>query len=374
MDHIYSFKKEISSTSLKKFVFFSILFLCQIFYVNAQSCSVNAGINQTICVNEVFQLDGNGSGTFVDGPTWEQISGPSVFISDPSADDPIISGATAGNTYVFRLFAECGNGETPSQTVSVSVLPITVADAGEGLESCPDSSGSLNIIGNPAGAGETGEWIISGGNASGVVIADVNSATTSITLPEGSAGSTTLSWVITGGNGCMSSDDIVITNFGGVDPVDAGPDETLTNCYTISQNYNLNGSFAGNGTNGQQGTWTFVSGPTSPTIGDENNNNTSVGPLTEGTYVFRWDVDGPCVSGDDIVTITVPPATQDVTTASTTNSDQRFCDASITETTLIGNLSEFANETVTWTQTGGPAATIVNPNQSPFHDITQTIS
>ncbi|WP_406683381.1 gliding motility-associated C-terminal domain-containing protein [Seonamhaeicola sp. MEBiC1930] len=341
-----------------------VMFFFSLNFANAQSCTINAGLDQTICVNEAFQLDGTTPDTYVSGPTWRQVGGPTVIISDPSAEDPIITGAVAGNVYIFELSAECGNGDTPSQTVSVTVNAISIADAGADLASCPDNSGALSITGNsPSNAGETGVWTIEGSNNGGVTIDNPNSASSTINLAETSAGSSTLRWTISG-NGCTSYDEITVTNYGGVDPVDAGSNETLSNCYTISQSTSLNATFAGNGTGGQIGTWSFVSGPSTPTIGNSNSNTTAVSDLIEGIYEFRWDVVGPCASGSDTVTITVPTATQDVSNASISDNNQRFCDAGITETTLVGSLPDFTNETVLWTQETGPAATIVDPTSS----------
>ncbi|MGV6830371.1 MAG: PKD domain-containing protein, partial [bacterium] len=360
---IYSFKNGIQLLLLS-------FFLITVNLASSQSCTVNAGLDMTICENETLQLDGNTPDTYAVGPTWTQIAGPSVIISDPTIPNPTITGYTGGNTYVFQLAAECFNGETPSQTVAVVVEPITQAVAGPDLESCPDSSGSLVISGNaPQNPGETGQWVIFGSNNAGVSIGDDTQATTTISLPGGTAGSTTLRWVITGqeyaiGEFCETFDELVITNYGGVDIIDAGPDQLLSNCYTVSQSTNLAGSFAGNGINGQQGTWTFVSGPTNPTIADPNNNSTQVSDLFEGVYEFRWDVSGSCVSGSDTVTITVPPPTQEVSTATVQNNPIRFCDLSITEATLEGAPGNFTNETVLWEQIQGPAATIVDPTSS----------
>ncbi|MDT0558503.1 gliding motility-associated C-terminal domain-containing protein [Ichthyenterobacterium sp. W332] len=370
MNQIYLFSKKISSNLSKNLFLFLVLLSFQSAYVYAQSCTVNAGLDLSICENEALQLDGNTPDTYAEGPTWTQVGGPSVIISDPSIPNPTITGYTGGNTYVFELAAVCFNGEEPSQTISITVEPITQADAGADVESCPDSSGSLVINGNtPLNPGETGQWVIPGANPAGVSFGDDTSPSTTISLPEGSAGTTTVRWVITGseflpGRFCETFDEILITNYGGVDPVDAGLDQTLSNCYTVDQNTNLNGSFGGNNINGQQGTWTFVSGPTNPTISNPNSNTTGVSGLMAGVYTFRWDVEGPCVSGTDTVTITVPPATQDVTQATVQDATITFCDPSVDEATLIGSLPTFTNEEVLWVQTSGPAVTIVDEDNS----------
>ncbi|GAA3618959.1 PKD domain-containing protein [Flavivirga jejuensis] len=361
---MYNIDPSNKTNNYRIFVFTILICLIGVTSSYAQSCTINAGLDRTICVNEAFQLDGTSPDTYASGPTWSQVSGPSVIISDPAIDDPIITGAIAGNTYVFELSAICGNGNTPSQTVSITVDPITIADAGNDLASCPDNSGALEITGNvPVNIGETGVWSIVGGNAANVTINQPNSATSSITLPDTAAGSTTLRWTISGG-GCESFDDVVVTNYGGEIIVDAGDPQSLSDCYTISQNTTMSASYGGIGGNGQIGTWTFVSGPSTPTISNVNVNNTSVSDLIEGIYTFRWDVVGPCASGSDTVTITVPEATQDVSNASISDNNQRFCDTSITETTLVGSLPDYTNETVNWVQETGPAANIISPTNS----------
>ncbi|MEL4308908.1 PKD domain-containing protein [Joostella sp. CR20] len=345
------------------FIFFSV------FTASAQDCSVNAGIDETICGDATsYQLSGSSSGNLSDSAVWSQAGGPSVVITDPTDPNTTITGMTGGNDYVFRYSATCSDGNDVFQEITISVENITIANAGGDVESCPDSSGSIVITGNaPANVGEVGEWSVVGGNDAGVTINNTNDENTTITLGQGSAGSTTLRWTITGpeyapGLRCETYDEITIVNYGGVEPVDAGPDQVLNSCYTVSQSTNLQGSFAGNGLGGQQGTWSFVSGTREPNIVDPNSNTTTVNGLFEGTYVFRWTVDGPCVSGSDMVTITVEGATQDVTQASAENRNQVFCDTGVTQTTLVGNTPDFAGETVEWVQIEGPDATITDPN------------
>ncbi len=334
----------------------------------AQNCSVNAGVPETICENNTgFRLSGAAAGSIQGGTTWSQVAGPSVIIDDPADLNTSLTGLLGGNDYTFRLSADCTDGSTQFQDVVITVAPITVADAGSNLESCPDSSGSLIINGNsPTNPGETGTWSIEGANNAGVTINFINSPSSTIDLSETSAGTSTLRWTITGpdyapGQFCESFSEITVTNYGGEAIVDAGPDQSLDNCYTVNQSTLLNASFGGNNVNGQQGTWTFVSGPSTPTLSNPNNNRSSLGALIEGTYVMRWSVNGPCVNGSDTVTITVDPATQDITTATVAQRSIRFCDPTITTVTLEGADPQYAGETVSWTQTAGPGgATILD--------------
>ena len=361
---------------------FSALFLLIFFTINlnAQDCSVNADLDQTICENETFFFLGSASGNVV-STTWSQIGGPSVVIVDPSSVTSEVLGMSGGNVYTFRLSAECDSGPALPQQIDITVEPISTATVGADIESCPDSSGSIVVTGSTFGAGETGMWSVVGTNNAGVIINTPTSPTTTLTLPETSCGVTTLRWTITGGEYapgafCTSYDELDITNFGGLEPVDAGPDQMLDNCYTVSQSTALNATNGGCGLNGQDGVWTFVSGPSTPTIADPNSNQTGISGLIEGVYVLRWSVSGPCANGEDTITITVDPATQDVTQASVQATNQFYCDGSVTTTTLIGNVPEFSGETVQWTQTGGPmlpVGSITNPT-SPTTQVNNLVA
>lgn len=141
-------KLSITQNSTLLWCLFIAFYLITVKAMYSQSCTINAGLNQTICSNDIMQLNGNSPDTYAEGPTWSQVSGPSVIISDPTIDNPVITGFVAGNTYVFRYAATCPNGDTPFQEVSFTVESITQANAGADVESCPDNSGSIIINGN----------------------------------------------------------------------------------------------------------------------------------------------------------------------------------------------------------------------------------
>ena len=353
----------------KNLIIFSLFILSQSLW--SQDCSVNAGINETICENSSYTLDGSASGMIQSTPVWSQISGPSVIIDNPFNVKSDVTGLVGGNSYTFRLSADCNDGSTQFQDVTIVVQPITIANAGNNIASCPNNTGALSIAGNAPDNtnGESGEWIIVGDNDAGVVVTTPNASTTTINLPEDNAGVTILQWTITGpnyalGQFCESSDTITVTNYGGQQPINAGADQNLDTCYSVSQSTILNGSFGGNNINGQQGAWSFVSGPSVPNFVNNTQNNTNVSNLIEGIYILRWSVTGPCVSGQDTMTITVDSATQDITNARVLNPTITYCDPSITTATLEGIPPRFANETVTWTQTRGATASILNNSNS----------
>jgi len=366
---------------INKLRFLKIVFFLQFIFLissNLQAqvadCSPNAQAGSAptiICEGDVLELVGNVSGNS-SGAEWVQVSGPSVNIDDPTSLTTTVTGHVGGNTYVFALVGECSGGLDSSDTTSIEVKPITEAVITESnITSCP-SSGVIVVNGNVPLNGETILWSTDDINAAGVIINFTDQTTTTITLPETSCGTTTLRYTLTNedaigiGIDCSTYDEITITNYGGVTAIDAGVNQTLNQCYTATQSTRLDGSFAGCGLNGQDGEWSFVSGPTMPTfVNPLSRADMLVRDLVEGIYTFRWTVSGPCVSGTDIMTVTVPAATQDVSDAEVANSSIVFCDNSITETTLVADEATFAGETVEWTYIGSDSGVnIVNATSS----------
>lgn len=327
----------------------------------ADNGTVNAGINRTVCANETLTLYGQKNGLFSIQPKWTQISGPSVVINTPNALQTTVTGATGDNVYVFRLYATCQDGALVYQNVTITVTPFINANAGIDRILCP---GAYTLEGNDPGS-NPGQWTIIGSNNAGVSFPGGNTNyNSSINLSPGSSGSTTLRWKITHSVSlCEDYDDVVITNYGGVSPVEAGPTINVNNCYSATTSATLNGSYAGS-----YGTWTVVSGPNIPDITDTHVNNTGVSSLIEGTYVFKWTVAGPCVNGSDDVSVIVPPPAGSVSVASVTPANPQYCD-SRTSIVVTGSQPNFASETVSWVQTTGHGGVTIGSPTSPSTTI-----
>ncbi|MFN8295035.1 MAG: gliding motility-associated C-terminal domain-containing protein [Chitinophagales bacterium] len=344
-------------------VFSCILFF---FVVNnllkAQNCSINAGISATICQNETMTLNGTRSGLLGNGSIskWTQLSGPAVIINSPNSLTTTVTGFSVG-TYVFRLSIKCRDGLLAEDFVTITVTPVTIANAGVDTNYCPGNS--FLHANSPLNSNEIGVWSIVSTNNAGITIQSPSNPNSPITFNPNLTGTTTLRWTIINNNGCSSFDEIKITNIGGMMPVNAGPDQELGNCFSSTTCTTLAGSNGGNGTNGQTGVWTLVSGPNTPTFTSPNNSTTKVCNLIEGTYVFRYTVQGPCASGFDDVTVLVPPQTQDITlpNSNITGATTSYCGL-VNTLTLNGNIPQYTGETVLWTQTAGPPVTINTPN------------
>ncbi|RAJ08679.1 hypothetical protein LX64_01333 [Chitinophaga skermanii] len=330
---------------------------------NGQNCTINAGVATSVCPNQPFTLAGTSSGLVAEAPVWSQVGGPTVTITSPTSLNTAVTGYSPGNTYRFRLSSKCVDGSLIFDEVVYTTHRLTTANAGPDMIVCPSAA---TVFGNAVAAGETGTWTTVSGNSVSFTSGNRNKNELPITVSTTNAGNTTLRWTITSSsNSCVSTDDVVISNGAGVSPVTAGPNQSLSNCYTSTQSATLAGSYAGTGVNGQIGTWTMVSGPNKATIANKNQNNTGISNLIEGTYVFRWTVTGNCVNGSAEVTITVPAGTQSVTNVGA--STLTYCDGR-TSTVLTGVSPSYTNEVVTWTRTSG-VGTISSPN-SPSTEVT----
>jgi predicted Zn-dependent protease len=195
----------------------------------------------------------------------------------------------------------------------------------------------------------TGTWSEVGGPTAGLVITNVNSATTTVTGL--TAGNTvTLRWTISNGACTASTDDVVLSNE--VQPVaEAGPgggqqDECgigPTNLFSL-------GATAAIGT----GTWSKTSGDGIVTFSNVNDESATVWVDTEGSYTLAWtDVNGLCSDSDE-VTINF----YDTPTASNAGPDITQCNTEVF--TMAANVPVVGSGT--WSEVGGPTAGLVITN------------
>ncbi len=161
-----------------------------------------------------------------------------------------------------------------------------------------------------------------------------------------------LRWTVTNGI-CTKIDNTIITFIGG-DPVNAGSDQTV-GCGTA---VTLAASCPG--ASPQAGQWTTVSGPTSPIFSNSTSPTSTASNLIVGTYVLRWTVNGPCVSGFDDVTITVNPIPTPVISAGSNQTVTCASSASLSGTAIV------APQQGVWSIVSGPpgGGFLSNPNVS----------
>lgn len=335
----------------------------------AQNCSINAGADREVCPGSPFVLSGSASGSFLNTAVWTQIAGPAVTVSSTTVGSgtasATVTGYAPGGIYTFRLSAKCTDGSPVQDDVIYTASSLTIANAGIDKNVCP---GTINMTANAVKAGETGTWT----RISGTLPLPTPASTTggaaqtgAITLPTTSnVGTTVYRWTITSGSGtCITTDDVAITNLGGVAAVTA-VSPLAVSCYTVTASKQLSASFGGDSNQPlQRGTWTFISGPSTPTFDDIHVNNTTIRNLIGGVYKIRWTVAGQCVNGFADVTLNVDSPSQDVTNAG--GGTSTYCDGR-TSTILNGIKPLYANETVTWTASGSnPAGATLSATNTP---------
>lgn len=355
---------------LRFYLFLISLFVFSALGAYGQNCTVNAGVNTTICPGGEFKLLGEFSGLISTNPVWTQLSGPSVTLSATtiagSKATAIVTGYATDVNYVFRISAKCTDGSLVYQDVTYVVSSLGTATAGTAGYACPGTPYQLQ--GSALGPGETGKWTITSGavgNATDPTFNNDAIPNAQVTFQErADARDYTFTWTVsktTGTSTCTSTASVVITNLG-TQTVKAG-DEIKRSCYNVTTSAQLSGSFAGtNATYGQSVLWTVVSGPSVPTFNSTTIRNPNVTNLIAGTYVFRYTVTGPCKSGTDLVSVIVAPATQNIVNAG--GGTQTYCD-NRTTVLLTGPKALYNGETVMWSKgTGAAATTITNPTSN----------
>src|SRR5574343_218365 len=210
--------------------------------------TVNAGVDQTVCVGTTVTLSGSGAATY----TWNNGVTNGVAFAPAATTTYTVTGTTA---------AGCIN----TDQVVVTVNPLPTVNAGPDVAVC--IGGSVTLTGSGAA---TYSW--SGGISNGVAFAP--SATTTYTLTGTSAA------------GCINTDAVTVTVLSTA-PINAGPDVAI--CTGASTTLTATGGVTYNWNNG---------------LG--TGNGFSVSPAATTTYTVVGTDAAGCI-GTDAVTITVNP-------------------------------------------------------------------
>ncbi|MBK8499952.1 MAG: gliding motility-associated C-terminal domain-containing protein [Flavobacteriales bacterium] len=322
------------------------------------TAAANAGADQSLCGATNAVMSANAVALPAVG-TWTVISGTAT-IGNPNSATSAITGLTAG-TVVLQWTVN--NGPCGSSNDQVSIFNYNpndpVANAGPDQDICvPVAPNVVFMNASTFTPPSVGTWTTVSGPG-GQVIANVNSPTTQISNL--TVGTYVFRWTVDNGpcvNG-ITFDEVTIRVFDFSNPLaNAGPDQSLctTNGSTV-----MAGSAV---TNPATGSWALVTGtgtitnPTSPT--------TTVTGLQVGQNIFQWNVDnGPCtgITTDQMSIFVYDPNNP----AANAGLDQAFC-TPVTSTAMTGSAVIFP-ATGVWVQSGGPAATITNPND-PLTTIT----
>jgi gliding motility-associated-like protein len=234
--------------------------------------NVDAGPDQAIC---------DGGSAVIGGSPTSSTSGVSyAWDNSTSLNNPVIANPTANPTVTttYTVTITDANGCTDTDQMTLTVNPLPIADAGTDQTICDGDNATLG--GSPTGpAGSSYSWDNPG---------TLNDATASNPIANPTV-TTTYNVTVTDANGCVSTDDVIIT----VNPnpvVEAGPDQTI--CRTDS--VMIGGSPTGPA--GVTYSWTPTNGLSDPTVA-----NPMASPSDTTKYFVTITNANSCISIDSMV-------------------------------------------------------------------------
>lgn len=224
--------------------------------VNPLPGNLNPTVTNALCVGATAQFTANA----IAGATYNW-TGPNGFSS--TLQNPQIINVTAANAGTYTVYASLNGCQGASQTVTLTVNPAPIVNAGLDFAICRNAP-ATTLIGTPAG----GTW-----SGTGITSAGVFNPTT--------VGTFTLTYTYTNANGCSGTDNVVAT----VNPlptVNAGNDLSLCNqpVPTALTGSPTGGVWSGSGVNATTGQYTPTSVGTFPVIYTVTNANGCVGKDT----------------------------------------------------------------------------------------------
>ncbi len=299
--------------------------------------SANAGADVAICVGNSTMLNAGGSsGTGVLSYSWT----PIIALSNPNIANPVASPTTT-RTYTVLVTDE--NGCTDTDAVTVTVNPLPTANAGADVAICFGNSTQLSASSN-------GPNSYAWSPATGL-------SATNIPNPIASpAATTTYTVVVTNGNGCTASDQVVVM-INMLPIADAGAFAEI--CIGSSTQLNASGS-SGNGTLGYA--WSPPTG-----LSATNIPNPMANPIATTTYTVTV-TDGNGCSASDQVTVLVNPLP-----VADAGADVAIC---LGESTTLDASGSSGSGTLSyaWSPATGLSATnIANPVAQPLDTTTYTV-
>lgn len=288
----------------------------------------DAGLDVAICIGDSVQLQATGGTTYA----WT----PTASLSDPNIDNPFASPTT---TTQYFVTVTDGNGCAAVDSVTVTVNPLPVADAGPDTTVCDGTP--VQIGGTPTGpAGSTFSW-------SPAATLDDPALSNPTATP---VGNTTYVVTVTDLNGCVNTDVVDVT-VSTLPPADAGVDTVI--CIGDSVQLQASG--------GVTYAWTPTTGLSDPNIA-----NPMASPGTTTTYTVTVTDAGGCADTDDvIVTVNSLPATD-------AGTDQVIC---LGDTVNIGGTPTGpAGSTFNWVPNNDiDDNTVANPDVWPNVDTTYIV-
>ena len=354
--------------------------------------TADAGADQSVSSGQTVTLDGSGSsdgeGTIA---TWQWIheSGPAASLNGGSTASPTFTAPNTAGDIVFELTVtdEAGNEATDTVTITVDALP--VAEAGDDQSVAPDTvvtldgTASTDVEDDRSGTALTYAWALtSDPDTTGVTLTGDNTAAPTFTSPSTTT-TLTFTLTVTDSAGGVHSDTVDIHIDATAPTANAGSAQTVAAGATVTLDGSASSDTGGSGIASYR--WTQKSGtPNNIALtGGDTATPTFTAPDTTGTLVFTLTVTdgaGNASTNTADVTITVVDA------LSVEAGDDQTVNVG-SDVTLTATLSGgVGGETYQWVQTSGtpnnialtgddaPTATFTAPNAATTLVFTLTVT
>ncbi|MBL7778270.1 MAG: tandem-95 repeat protein, partial [Chitinophagales bacterium] len=312
---------------------------------------VNAGASKQICAGNTTQL---GSIPLVAGGTppytYTWVGGS---LNDSTVANPV---AQPANTTTYNVTVRDAKGCTASSSVTITVNPNPIANAGPDTTVCTGSI--VNIGGSPTASSGTPGYSYSWSPTTGLSLPSVANPGASPVVV------TTYSVTVTDSKGCASFDEVQVTPR--TNPVvDAGADKTIVNCVADTACFTVN-------VTGGSTPYTYLWTPSTGAINPNIANLCVTGISTTTSYQLSvTDVFG--CSGVDFVVVNVTPSTLQANAGN----GAAIC-ASVGSPVTIGGSPTAAGGTTpytySWVGTDGFTSNVSNPVVTPTSSTTYYVT
>lgn len=248
---------------------------------------VNAGTDTSMCANYQFTAQAVNP-QFYTNINWS--AQPIASISNANTINPTFSNLSEG-TYQLIFMVDNASCYSIADTILLTIYDLPQANAGTDTSLCDASQIQLNAN-QPAGT-STGIWNLLSGPTN---VSIVNNTLYNTNVSGLNYGTYSFVWTVSNGICPSSSDTVIVQNF---EPINVTPLNIIQACDVTTLNLSAFPS-----PNGAWAWWEQVSG-TTVQIADSTAYNTSVSGLTEGQYVFQWNISNGGVCTDKAVQQTV---------------------------------------------------------------------
>lgn len=344
--------------------------------------TVNAGNDMTINLpTNAVNITANGTdadGT-IESYLWEQSSGTATTLANKTNKTVSISNLTAG-IFNFKVTVTDNDGGTSSDEILIEVLEATinqppVADAGETIIiALPTTSTTISGLGFDNDGNITNYlWTKKSGPSATLT----NETTTTLSLSNLVEGTYAFEFLVEDNNGATATDQVQVI----VNPAETNQNPLANAGNDISLVLPINSTNLVGQASDPDGEvisyqWIQVKGPSTATLVNATQANSTVTDLLEGTYTFRLTVtDNKQAIDEDEVDINVFSESTNIAPNANAGADiDLYLPTNSVNIKGAGSDDDGTIATYQWTKVSGPSSVIITNQQAPTLNVANLIT